>query len=242
MAKKYDILLIGPANSGKTQIIKSLREEDYPDPAQTDTMVAYTKTKTTRLLSDLGRIIDTTVKGVGIPAPGAEGFGNSIGGSIADSFSGISLFEYGGKHLEEWNPEQIKQQIEHCLFTIFVFNGNDFINELKHFEEGGRISTAIRNYILPQYKEVMDKTKKHKRYRQPFFLATHEDLYTGKSMFTEIIELVNNANRQYRTVSSSDRYSFASILPGHLFCVNAQDSSGVISTIAAIYKQGQKVD
>lgn len=234
---EYSALLIGPQQSGKTQLLRSLRGESYDNPEQTDTELAYTKSRTTR-------VIDTMTEKIG-----GKKLGRVLGNMLDKEYS-FPIFEYGGKHLAAWSKDDIKKQIKKCCLCIVVFNGNDFIREIQDYEHGGRISTLLRNYILPTYKMVVKEYSEKKivkalntikideyKYPSPFFLATHEDEYSGNhTMHEDILQLLQDANKSYQAVSLSERYPFANLFPGHLKCVNAKDYYAVQKVFDDILK------
>lgn len=238
---EYMALLIGLPQSGKTQLLRSLRGESYDNPEDTDTDIAYTKSGATRVIDNLtGKM-------------GGEKFGRVLGNVLDKELAStsFSVYEYGGKLLVSWKKDDIKKQLIKCCLCIVVFNGNDFIRELQDYEHGGQISTLIRNYILPTYEMVVKEYSERKvvkalnavkideyKYPTPFFLATHEDEYSGnRTMHEDILQLLKEANRSYQAVSLSERYPFANLFPGHLKCVNAKDYNAVQKVFDDILKK-----
>ena len=109
---------------------------------------------------------------------------------------------------------------------VFVFNGNDFIEELKNYKQGGQISALLRCYVMPA---LMEKEDGLEYQHEVYFIATHEDEYDGheRDMETELFSRLEIANEEYRKVANGTRYPFKKLLRGNLFCVDAKDSAQV---------------
>lgn len=137
-------------------------------------------------------------------------------------FSNNSIHEVGGKEKYYFNKDFLSDAFKNDQKVVFVFNGNDFIRELKNYEEGGLISTILRCYVMPS----LDAAQKQQSIQ---FIATFEDQYSGEKpdMQSEIINCIERANSDYLKIVSAQRYPFKSLLHGNLFCVDARDCNKV---------------
>ncbi len=136
-------------------------------------------------------------------------------------FSKFSIHEIGGKDLY-YKKGFLTDAFKNDKRVIFVFNGNEFIRELKNYKEGGLISTILRCHVMPSLEDAQNK--------QPIqFIATYEDQYSGEKtdMHSEIINCIERANTEYLRIVPAQRYPYKSLLHGNLFCVDATDSNKV---------------
>ena len=140
------------------------------------------------------------------------GFWGKIG------FSHFSIHEVGGKDKFYTDLNFLENVIRESEKIVFVFDGNDFIDELKNFQKGGYISSMLRCYVIP----ALEKCNKEKSI---CFVATHADEYCGvkDDMNTEIISSLEHANEEYRKIAHSTRYPFKTLMHGNLFCTDARD-------------------
>jgi hypothetical protein len=193
-----DYLLFGPHYAGKTQLVYSLRGEEYTNPQQT------------------GEEEYSVKKGT---------FWGVFG------LSKYSVHEIGGKEKYYFNKEFLANAFNADQNVVFVFNGNDFINELRNYEEGGLISTILRCYVMPALKES-------ERNNSVQFIATFEDEYCGEKpdMHSEIISCIEKANAEYLQVVSAQRYPFKTLIHGNLYCVDARNKNRV----RELFKQIEK--
>lgn len=154
-----------------------------------------------------------------------SGFWGAIG------FSNFTIHEIGGKDCYNRDSEFLEEAFKTSDKIVFVFNGNDFIEELRNYREGGYISSMLRCFVSP----ALENCNKQKSIR---FVATFEDEYDGQKedMASEIISCIELANEEYRKVANSTRYTFKSLMHGNLFCVDARDSQKV----KEIFKQINK--
>ncbi len=136
--------------------------------------------------------------------------------------SHFSIHEIGGKDIYYRCSDDLEEAFKSSDVLVFVFNGNKFIEELKHYREGGDISSMLRCIVSP----ALENCNKQKDIR---FIATYEDEYAGQKadMGSEIISCIEHANEEYRKVANSTRYPFKPLMPGNLFCVDARDSKKV---------------
>ncbi len=136
--------------------------------------------------------------------------------------SHYSIHEIGGKDVYNQDIEFLEKAFITSGILVFVFNGNKLIEELKHYREGGDISSMLRCIVSP----ALENCNKQKDIR---FIATYEDEYAGQKadMGSEIISCIEHANEEYRKVANSTRYPFKPLMPGNLFCVDARDSKKV---------------
>lgn len=154
---------------------------------------------------------------------------SGIWGAIG--FSHYSIHEIGGKDVYNYDSKFLEDAFMVNDKLVFVFNGNDFIEELRNYREGGSISSMLRCYISP----ALENCNKQKDIR---FIATYEDEYDGQKadMRSEIISCIEHANEEYLKVANSTRYPFKSLIPGNLFCVDARDSKKVKDIFKQINK------
>lgn len=143
----------------------------------------------------------------------------------------FSIHEIGGKHVYNHDSKFLEDAFMVSEKLVFVFNGNDFIEELRNYREGGYISSMLRCFVSP----ALENCNKQKDIR---FIATYEDEYDGQKadMGSEIISCIEHANEEYRKVANSTRYPFKSLMHGNLFCVDARDSKKVKDIFKQINK------
>ena len=143
--------------------------------------------------------------------------------------SKYTIHEIGGKDIYLYDQTFLHQAFWENSKLIFVFNGNDLIEELRNYKQGGMISALLRCYVMPA---LMDMD------RQLIFIATHEDKYYSqeRDMETEIFACIEKANEEYRKVANGTRYPFKKLLRGNLFCVDATDSAQVSKIFKNINK------
>ena len=155
-----------------------------------------------------------------------SGFWGAIG------VSKFSLHEVGGKDIYYLNVDFLEKVFQENEKLVFVFNGNEFIDELRDYQKGGFISTLLRCYVVP----ALEKCEKQKSIR---FVATYADQYVGEKsdMASEIFACMERANEEYRSVANSKRYPFQTLLNGNLDCVDARDSQTVKELFKSIYKR-----
>lgn len=136
--------------------------------------------------------------------------------------SKYTIHEIGGKSMSLYDKELLHPAFVSNSKLVFVFNGNELINELKNYKQGGLISALLKCYVMPALIDL-------NRQQDIFFIATHEDEYYGteKDMGTEIFNCLEKANEEYRKVANGTRYPFKNLLRGNLFCVDATDSAQV---------------
>ena len=146
-------------------------------------------------------------------------------------FSKYSIHEIGGKEIYYFNGAFLTDAFKNDKKVVFVFNGNDFINELKNYDEGGLISTILRCYVMPSLEGAQKQLSIQ-------FIATFEDQYSGEKpdMQSEIISCIEKANSEYLKIVPAQRYPFKSLLHGNLFCVDARDSNKVRQLFKQITK------
>lgn len=149
--------------------------------------------------------------------------------------SKYTIHEIGGKKLFNVSKEFFHQAFLSNSKLIFVFNGNEFIDELRNYKQGGEISALLRSYIMPALKENESDLDSP---RDITFIATHEDEYNGeeRDMETEIFSFMEKANEEYCKVANSTRYPFKKLMRGNLFCVDATDSAQVSEVFKKINK------
>lgn len=149
--------------------------------------------------------------------------------------SKYTIHEIGGKDIYLHDKEFLHQAFWTNLKLVFVFNGNEFIEELKNYHQGGQISAILRCYVMPA---LMEKEAEFDRQHDFVFIATHVDEYKGneRDMETEIFTCLEKANEEYRKVANGTRYSFKTILRGNLFCVDATDFDQVSKVFKNIKK------
>lgn len=141
----------------------------------------------------------------------------------AVGLSHFSIREVGGKNFFLYHDlKSLEDVFNTSDKLVFVFNGNEFINELRNYREGGYISSMLRCYVSP----ALENCNKQKDIR---FIATFEDEYSGQKddMASEIISCIEHANEDYRIVANSTRYPFKPLILSNLFCVDARDSKKV---------------
>ena len=140
--------------------------------------------------------------------------------------SKYTIHEIGGKDLYLYNKDFLHDAFWSNSKLVFVFNGNDLIEELKNYKQGGYICSLLRCYVMPALNE---KEADLDCQQDIIFIATHEDEYEGPGMDmkTEIFNCLEKANEEYRKVANGTRYPFKKLLRGNLFCVNATDSMQV---------------
>ena len=143
----------------------------------------------------------------------------------------FSIHEIGGKDVYNHDSKFLEDAFMASDKLVFVFNGNDFIKELRNYREGGYISSMLRCFVSP----ALENCNKQKNIR---FIATYEDEYDGQKpeMGSEIISCIEHANEEYRKVANSTRYPFKSLMHGNLFCVDARDSKKVKDIFKQINK------
>lgn len=149
--------------------------------------------------------------------------------------SSYSIQEIGGKDIYLYDKKYLNQIFKLNTKLVFVFNGNDLIEELKNYHQGGRISSLIRCFVTPAlYENESDDDFR----RDIMFIATHEDEYQGseKDMETEIFTCLEKANEDYRKIANGIRYPFKKLLRGNLFCIDATDSKQVSRVFNQINK------
>ncbi len=151
-------------------------------------------------------------------------------------FSNYSIYEIGGKDLFLSNKEFLHNSFMSNDRLIFVFNGNELIDEIKNYKQGGYISSMLRCSIMP----VLDKINAAapNNPRDITFIATHEDEYEGtaRDMGTEIYARLEEANEKYLKEANGERYPFKKIMRGNLFCLDATDSDQVKKVFKHINK------
>ena len=140
--------------------------------------------------------------------------------------SKFTIHEIGGKDIYLYDKEFLHQAFMSNSKLVFVFNGNDLIDELKNYKQGGQISALLKCYVMPA---LMGKDDDLNCEQDIIFIATHEDEYYGteRDMETEIFTCLEKANEEYRKVANGTRYPFKKLLRGNLFCVDATDSAQV---------------
>lgn len=149
--------------------------------------------------------------------------------------SKYSIHETGGKDRFLFDKELLHQAFLSNSKLVFVFNGNEFIDELKNYKQGGQISALLRCYVMPALKE---KEADLDSPQEITFIATHEDEYDGneRDMETEIFTCLEKANEEYRRVANGTRYPFKKLMRGNLYCVDATDSAQVRQIFNTINK------
>ncbi len=148
--------------------------------------------------------------------------------AIPDAFGSWEYQDLGGTKLYDANA--YGQYIRESRNVVFVFNGFDFLNELKNYKEGGAISTMLTFYVLSQYKNLI-KTD------NLIFVATHADLYQG-DLKKEILSCLKTANKEYREFMGEniDRYVYADLfnMRDRFYCIDARDKEQVKDTFKRI--------
>lgn len=143
----------------------------------------------------------------------------------------LSIHEVGGKDMFFRDVNFLEKAFLAHERLVFVFNGNDFINELRNYQKGGFISTILRCYVMP----ALETSNKQKCIQ---FIATFLDEYSGEKgdMESEIFSCMDKANDEYREVANSMRYPFLTLLNGNLYCVDARDPKAVKELFKQIKK------
>ena len=179
------ILLIGPMEGGKTQLIKTLKCEPYPQYDQTNEAPKSDEIKTDTFLGKLG-------------------------------LDHIKITEYGGL-VTGW--DRSLKEIKKYDAVIFVFNGVEFLKQLKDYENGAQTTSRIRQ-LFSQMKNNEERIRK-----KVFFIATHADEYSG-DLGNDIHSYMGLANKEYKSVSNNSlRYPFYNYFEGAKFyCLDATEN------------------
>ena len=147
-----------------------------------------------------------------------------------------TIHEIGGKDMYLYDKDYLRQAFLSNSNLVFVFNGNEFINELKNYKQGGLISSLLRCYVIPALEKDADLDCQH----NIVFIATHADEYDEEDrdkMKTEIYTCLEKANEEYLKVANGTRYYlFKKLFRGNLFCVNATDPAQVCEVFNSIIK------
>ena len=132
----------------------------------------------------------------------------------------ITLQEIGGKDIFLRSEKKLREAFTKNKKLVFVFNGNELIEESQQYQQGGYISCLLKCYVLPLLEENGSN-----RESDLFFIATHKDNYKNieKDMAAAIMSGLSHANEEYRKVANAFRYPFISLMRGNLFCVDARD-------------------
>lgn len=196
-----DFLLIGPHEAGKTEILRSFTGKNIePDGYGT---ASYNKTFET-YEEDRSFIFWHWKKEV----------------------KGFELIEIGGnqKNLET-TIDRIKNKKDQIV--LFVFDGTEFIKQLKQPECGGEIYALWKYYT----------SKCGNKINGAFFVATHDDKYEDKTieMKTTIHNLVDDANKLYLDLINKKRYDDRLFDGTRFYCINAKCPKQVKEMINSIF-------
>lgn len=137
-------------------------------------------------------------------------------------FGGTGFHDTGGNSSD---VDKYAQWIKESKYVLLVFNGLNFLEEVKG-TQGGEIGSLIRNVILPALKECNKSKDKHL-----FFIATYSDQYKG-DMKADILKMMKESNETYKALVGVDRYPYlaAMKISHHFFCINAMSSADVSKT------------
>lgn len=157
---------------------------------------------------------------------------NVGGGSIRDTPGQDSFYH---------NTEKLYEAIYDDSYIAFIFRVNEFLEELKHPERGGDISSDIKNFILPTWNKFIDNEK------PLFFIGTHIDkvkddsgnALSGKEIEDKVRKAICNANEKYKTLTKGHcRYPFFRYFEegyGRFFCIDTTNIEVVKQIIKKIF-------
>lgn len=189
----YEYLLLGPQKAGKSTLGKAVSHNDNDQYSQTSGVTGKVWTFDFRELfhkGEDGRDVIKTIFSFGI--------------------SKKNLFEVGGSGDR---ANTVKEHINNAEKILFIFNGIDYIEELKHPEKGGLINAMIRSDIWNSNEDVRQKV---------FFVANFANEYNNGNMRQDIIQLMQEANNNYRGIGYTMRYPYTDFFSdaARFFCAD----------------------
>lgn len=225
-----DLVLLGTKAAGKTTMLSIIRGKGVPEnPAQTD---GHTKSDYKKInhkfdnQRDSEKLIDWSY----------------LGNGIRNFIDKYKIHDTGGKDTN--TSADYKDWIDHARRVCFVFDGTEFLKEIEG-DTGGEIGMRIRNWLLPNYNfngktsRTEDNNAKKKSINSLFFIASHEDLYSG-DLKNDIIEKIESANKRYQSLSKQNilRYPYLALLSdySHFYSVNSADEEKVLKIFNEIFK------
>ena len=133
------------------------------------------------------------------------------------------FYDLGGMDTNDENEYKIR--IKDSRNVVFVFNGCDFLKEIKNYKEGGPISSKLVHYVLPCYKDWKTNSK------NLIFIATHADMYNGTAdkLREDIRNGLKSANEDYKNKTGDIRYPYVSLFDddNRFYAIDATDKAKV---------------
>lgn len=118
---------------------------------------------------------------------------------------GDSLLEYGGntKNLEETIAE-----LKTCKYIVlFVFDGEDFLKQVRNPNQGGMVYSRWLYYYAES------------KIPRPHFVATHADKIPD--LKNAILQGIKDANDEYMAIVGKERYNSSLFEEPFFHCINA---------------------
>lgn len=142
-----------------------------------------------------------------------------------------SLCEVGGFHLLDRDRFN---KIHGAKNICFVINGPELLKEVQKWKTGSENSSFLTHWyrIIANEKLKQDeKTKKESQIGQVWIIATHNDMYEGNDLASDIKNAIKSANEEYGNEGLGNgalRYNFHDVLNGAFFTLNATNREEVL--------------
>ena len=147
-----------------------------------------------------------------------EGKKISMGNWLKRNFGSDTIILDTGSKYNEF--ERYTEWCQQAKTIVFVFNGCEFLDELKNYNSPGKNTSFCRR--------ICSEIEKDKN-ANICFVATHQDIFKG-NIVGPIQESMENANKEYeyQFPNMSKRYHpFSDMMQGRLFGVNALNTEEV---------------
>lgn len=131
---------------------------------------------------------------------------------------GDSLLEYGG------NTKNIEESIAKLKtgnhIVLFVFDGEDFLKQVRNPSQGGMVYSRWLRYNAGF------------KINRPHFVATHADMVPD--LKNAILQGIKDANDEYKSIVGQERYESSLFEEPFFHCINATKENEVKELIKKI--------